>query len=455
MYLVIFYSCLLFIIFLVLSLLFLILYKIHYSYEFENGCMINNKKNKNKKSSYNYYGSPTLSINEAKKIIEKAKITITDVNDIITKSGLLDTDPTFKNIKSLINTLEQSIPPKISLTDIDIKISDITSNIDNVNIEKDKVKIDLYTKRQDEISRLKEYGKSEINSIISDKTLLNYQTSNLYQKANDLLSIANTIIPGTINNNVKKSENNIKIAYEDLEYINSKKENIKTNIDNINSQLSDNEINIEIEKLLKPIKNKNIDISDNIRKSKDNAISAINEISETLIINAKKEFKSYILSDNDVQYSLSNYYVAKGVFDKFNTNINLPETSFKREYIYYNKQFELSENKDELYKYYDVGYTHYMDVLKKYNKAEEIYNKYTAAINKETEIIEIENSISKKIEPNIKSTFDDIRNKKDSIKSTNKSLRCLYERVYIAYSNFLRKTEEYKISDECQNTEII
>ena len=44
MYLVIFYSCLLFIIFLVLSLLFSILYKIHYSYEFENGCM--NKKQK-------------------------------------------------------------------------------------------------------------------------------------------------------------------------------------------------------------------------------------------------------------------------------------------------------------------------------------------------------------------------------------------------------------------------
>ena len=51
MYLVIFYCCLLFIIFLVLYLLFSILYKIHYSYEFETGCMNNNKKNKN---NYHY-----------------------------------------------------------------------------------------------------------------------------------------------------------------------------------------------------------------------------------------------------------------------------------------------------------------------------------------------------------------------------------------------------------------
>jgi len=57
---IIIYSSILLIIFLILFLLISILYKIHYSYELENGCILIKNSSSNKPNKYYYTDAPKL-----------------------------------------------------------------------------------------------------------------------------------------------------------------------------------------------------------------------------------------------------------------------------------------------------------------------------------------------------------------------------------------------------------
>ena len=282
MYLVIFYSCLLFIIFLVLYLLFSILYKIHYSYEFETGCMNNNKKNN---YNYNYVGydyTSSLSINEAKQIIENINkiINDNDLRNTYTEGKITDIDAEIKNLEKSINT-------KITITNIDVLRTEIEAGIKKLLEIKEKLIIFIDNKKIKDFNSAKITAKEIIDTYTIDLKSLIQITEKLYNNANDLLKDAHDII--------KVNKDDLENSYTFLDYANKgylidfNNTSITTVINDIKNSKSITEIN----KFKASIDEKYKIVRTNALTSQYYAKKIINEILANLKINVKDKQDLY------------------------------------------------------------------------------------------------------------------------------------------------------------------